>query len=107
MRKGFTIVEVIVSLTVLVIVSVSSIAVVYTSTLLVDKSYDQYWAIREVGNLKECLINDRFKDDGALKFYFGETSTYVQNNRTMKSMLEDEHNDETDLSYNTYHFSYD
>ena len=52
-RKGFSLVEVIVSITVVVIVSISSVAVIYTSTKIVDFGYDQYWATSEVNNLKE------------------------------------------------------
>ena len=77
-RKGFSLVEVIVSITVVVIVSISSVAVIYTSTKIVDLGYDQYWATSEVNNLKECLVTDHFSTDAgsSLEFYFGEKSEY-------------------------------
>ena len=109
-RKGFSMVEVIVSIVVVVIVSISSISVIYTSTKIVDLGYDQYWATSEVNNLKECLISDHFSTnaDSSLKFYFGEKTEYFAFNH---KSIEDMQNKVTDVNasmeVDTYHFTYD
>ena len=109
-RKGFSIIEVIVSIVVVVIVSISSISVIYTSTKIVDFGYDQYWATSEVNNLKECLISDHFSttSGSSLEFYFGTKSEYFAFNH---KSIEDLQNNVADINasmeMDTYHFSYD
>lgn len=109
-RKGFSLVEVIVSITVVVIVSISSVAVIYTSTKIVDFGYDQYWATSEVNNLKECLVTDHFSTDAgsSLEFYFGEKSEYYAfNHKSIEDMRNNVANINESMEMDTFHFSYD
>ena len=109
-RKGFSMVEVIVSIVVVVIVSISSISVIYTSTKIVDLGYDQYWATLEVNNLKESLISDHFSpaEGSSLKFYFGERPEYFAfNHKSIEDMQNNVTNINAHMEMDTYHFSYD
>ena len=72
-NKGFSILEAVIAMAVILTVSIGAISAIVTANRITDKSSAQYFAANEVNNLKECFINDGFKvgENSALAFYFG------------------------------------
>lgn len=75
-NKGFSILEAVIAMSVIMIVSVGAISAIVTANKISDKSNTQYFAVNEVNNLKECFISDNFAvgEGSALAFYFDDTS---------------------------------
>lgn len=73
-NKGFTILEAVIAMSVIMIVSVGAISAIVTANKISDKSNMQYFAVNEVNNLKECFISDSFAvgEGSALALYFDD-----------------------------------